>query len=109
MTGFPGGPSGEELPGNARDIGDEGLIPSLGRSPGGGNGNPLQYSCPENPMDRGAWQAAVHGVAKSQTRLSDEHSHIPGKALEEADMENLVPSSIMGPPAQSSRELGRRL
>ena len=73
---------------------------------GEGNGNPLQYSCPENPMDRGAWQAAVHGVAKSQTRLSDEHSHIPGKALEEADMENLVPSSIMGPPAQSSRELG---
>ena len=65
MAGFPGGPSGEELPGNARDIGDEGLIPSLGRSPGGGNGNPLQYSCPENPINRGAWGATVHVVSKN--------------------------------------------
>ena len=47
------------------------LILGLGRSPGGGNGNLLQYSCLENPMDRGAWQTAVHGVAKSQTQLSD--------------------------------------
>ena len=47
------------------------LIPMLGRSPGGGNGNLLQYSCLENPMDRGAWQTTVHGVAKSQTRLSE--------------------------------------
>ena len=46
-------------------------IPGLGRSPGEGNGNPLQYSCLENPMDGGAWKAAVHGVAKSQTPLSD--------------------------------------
>ena len=46
-------------------------IPGLGRSPGGGNGNPLQYSCLENPMDGGAWRATVHGVAKSRTRLSD--------------------------------------
>ena len=46
-------------------------IPGLGRSPGEGNGNPLQYPCLENPMDRGAWQATVHGVAKSQTRLRD--------------------------------------
>ena len=46
-----------------------GSIPVLGRSPGGGNSNPLQYSCLENPMDRGAWHTAVHGVAKSQTRL----------------------------------------
>ena len=44
---------------------DEGLIPGLGRSPGGGHSNPLQYSCLENPMDRGAWRATVHGVAKS--------------------------------------------
>ena len=44
---------------------DSGLIPGLGRSSGEGNGNPLQYSCPENPIDRGAWQAIVHGVAKS--------------------------------------------
>ena len=52
-------------------MGDLGLIPGSGRSPGEGNGNPLQYSCLENPMDRGAWWATVHGVAKSQTRLSD--------------------------------------
>ena len=50
--------------GSARDVG---LTPGLGRSPGVGNGNPLQYSCLKNPMDRGAWQAAVHGAAKSQT------------------------------------------
>ena len=51
--------------------GDLGLIPGLGRSPGGGYGNSLQDSCLENPMDREAWQATVHGVAKSRTRLSD--------------------------------------
>ena len=56
-------------PTNARDIRDEGSIPGLGRSPGEGNGNPLQYSCLENPMDREAWWATVHGVAKSQTQL----------------------------------------
>ena len=50
---------------------DTGLIPELGRSPGGGHGNPLQCSCLEHPMDRGAWRATVHGVAKSQTRRSD--------------------------------------
>ena len=52
---------------NAGDTGDAGLIPRLGRSPGGGHGNPLQYSCQENPMDGGAWQATVHGVRKSRT------------------------------------------
>ena len=51
------------------DIRDMGLIPELGRSPGKGNGNPLQYSCLEKPMDRGTWRATVHGVAKSQTQL----------------------------------------
>ena len=53
------------------DAGDMGLIPGLGRSSGGGNGNPLQNSCLENSMDRGAWQATVHGVRKSQTQLKD--------------------------------------
>ena len=55
------------LPANARDIRDTDRIPELGRSPGGGHGNPLQYSCLENPMDREAWQATVHRVTKSQT------------------------------------------
>ena len=54
-------------PANAGDTGDVGSIPGLGRSPRGGNDNPLQYSCLENPMDRGAWRAPVHGVAKSWT------------------------------------------
>ena len=58
-------------PTNAGDIRDVNLIPGLGSSPGGGHGNPLQYSSLENFMDRGAWWAAVHGIAKSQTRLSD--------------------------------------
>ena len=61
----------KNLPGNAGDTRDEGPIPGLGRSPGGGHGNPLQYSCLENSMGRGAWEATVHGVAKSWTRLSD--------------------------------------
>ena len=56
-------------PANAGDVRDSGLIPGLRRSPGEGNGNPLQYSCLENPMDRGTWQATVHGVAKRWTRL----------------------------------------
>ena len=53
------------------NAGDKILIPGLGSSPGGGNGNPLQYSCLENLMDRGGWQAIIHGIAKSQTRLSE--------------------------------------
>ena len=52
---------------NAGDAGDLGFIPGSGRSPGEGNGNPLQYSCLENPWDRGAWQATVHSVTQSQT------------------------------------------
>ena len=55
----------KNLPANAGDIRDASLIPGSGRFPGGGNGNPLQYSCLENPMDREAWQATVHGVTKS--------------------------------------------
>ena len=58
----------KNLPANAGDLGS---IPGLGRSPGEGNGNPLQYSWLENSMDRGAWWATIHGVAKSRTRLSD--------------------------------------
>ena len=68
------------------NVGDMGLIPGLGRSSGEGNGNPLQYSCLENPMDGGAWWVTVHGVTKSQTRLRDfTHSltHIILKLLKE--------------------------
>ena len=68
FLGFPGGSEGKV---SACNAGDTGLIPGLGRSPGEGNGNPLQYSCLKNPMDREAWWATVHGVAKSGTRLSD--------------------------------------
>ena len=58
----------KNLPANSGDAGDMGLISRLGRSPGGGHGNPLEYSCLENPIDRGAWRATVHGVAESQTQ-----------------------------------------
>ena len=67
MVGFPGGSDGKE---SACNAGDPGSIPGSGRSPGGGNGNPLQYSCLGNPMDRGAWHATVQGVAKNLTQLS---------------------------------------
>ena len=66
--GFPGGSVVKNLLANAGDVDS---IPDLRRSPGEGNGNPLQYSCLRNPMDRGAWWAVVHGVAKSRTQLSD--------------------------------------
>ena len=66
--GFPGGALVVKNPtANAGDIRDSSLIPRLGRSPGEGHGNPLQHSCLENPMDRGAWWATVHGVAKLDT------------------------------------------
>ena len=72
--GFPGGSVGNKSTGNA---GDPGSIPRLGRSPGVYNGNPLQYSCLENPMDRGAWWAIVHGVAKGSdtTERARAHTH----------------------------------
>ena len=63
----PGGLVVKNLPANAEDTGDVGLIPELGRSPGEGSGKLLQYSCLGNPMDRGAWQAAVHRVTKNWT------------------------------------------
>ena len=61
----------KNVPANAEDPGDVGSVSGLGRSPGGGNGNPLPYSYLENFMDRRAWPVIVHGVAKSQTRLSN--------------------------------------
>ena len=65
----------KKFPANAGDTRDAGLIPGLGRSPGGGHGNPLLYSCLENSMDRGTWWATVHGVTKSQIRLSTQHNN----------------------------------
>ena len=70
-TGFPGGTVVKNLPANVGNAGDLGLISGLGRSPGEGSGNPLQYSCLENSMGRGAWWTTVHRVAKSQRRLSN--------------------------------------
>ena len=67
--GFPGDSVVKNLPANAGDTGDEGLIPEMGRSPGEGNGNLLWYSCLEKPMDRGTWWATVHGVAECGTWL----------------------------------------
>ena len=75
--------SGKESACNAGDT--MGLILGSGRSPGGGNSTPLQYSCLENPMDRGAWWAAVHGIAKSQTRLSDSLSLSPSGTAEKTN------------------------
>ena len=66
--GFPSSSVLKNLPANSGDVG---LIPELGRFPGGGNGTQLQYSCLENVMDRGVWQAIVHGVPKGQTQLSN--------------------------------------
>ena len=70
--GLPGGSDSEESACNARVLGS---IPGLGRSPGGGDGNPLQYSCLENPTDRGAWWATVHGVTKSWAQLKRLSTH----------------------------------
>ena len=72
---FPGGSDGKA---SAYNAGDPGLIPGLRRSPGEGNGNPLQDSCLKNPMEGGASLATVHGVTKSQTRLSDFHFSLSG-------------------------------
>ena len=69
--GIPNGSSSKESAWNAGNMGDEASIPGLGRFPGERNSNPLQYSCLENPMDRGAWWATVQSTAKSRTQLSD--------------------------------------
>ena len=71
-SGFPGGSVIKHPPAQAGDVG---LIPGSGRSPREGNGNPLQYSCLDNPVDRGAWRAAVHGVTQSRTRLKQFSMH----------------------------------
>ena len=81
--GLPGGSVEKNLPAKQGTAGDRGssLIPGSGRSPGETNGNPLQYSCLENPMGRGAWRATVPGVAKSQTQLKRLSTHIPSLSI----------------------------
>ena len=93
VLGFPGGLDDEESACNVRDLGS---IPGLGRSPGGGHGDPLQCPCPENPVDRGAWQATVHGVAKSQTPAERLSTHPPWNAT--LALGCLGNSSIKGKP-----------
>ena len=66
----------KSMPTDAGDIRDVGSIPGLGKSPGGGNGNSLQYSCLEDPMDRESWRATVHSITKSQTRLKQLSTHV---------------------------------
>ena len=73
LKGFPGSSDSKESTGNAGDLNS---IPGSGRCPGEGNGSPLQYSCLENPMDRGAWRATVYRVTKSRTRLRQRHTHL---------------------------------
>ena len=70
ISGFPGDTNVKNPPANAGDIGDGGSVPGWGRSPGEGNGYPLQHPCLKNPTDRGGWWAMVHEVTQSQTRLS---------------------------------------
>ena len=73
IKGFPGG---SEVKASACNVGDLGSIPGLGRSPGEGNGNPVQYSCLENPVDGGAWWATVHGVAKSRSDTTEQATEL---------------------------------
>ena len=75
QLGFPSGSAEKNLPVMQEDAGDVVSVPGLGRSPEGGHGNPLHYSCLENPMDRGAWWATVHRVAKSWIQLKQPSTH----------------------------------
>ena len=97
--GFPGGAVVKNLPANAgdtRDKRDMSSTPGLGRSPGEGNGNPLQYSCPGNPIDRGAWWATVHGIARRT-----EHAH---RSFLEASFILILPTcSSVGPRASRAQ------
>ena len=95
--GFPGGAVVKNLPASAADTRDIGLIPESGRSPEIRNGNSLQYSCLENSMNRGAWQAAVHGVAKSQMLLSTHtHTHIVAETFLSKETKTLDSSTGEG-------------
>ena len=91
---------------SARNAGDPGLIPELGGSPGEGNGKRLQYSCLENPMDRGAWRVTVHGVTRSWTQLSNFHiTLIPKQDKDPTRKENYRPVSLMDIDAKMLSEI----
>ena len=77
----------KNLPANVGDIRDAGLIPGLGRTPGEGNGNPLQYSCLENPMDREAWQTTVHGIAYELIKEDAKKSLLKSKSVNKLGIE----------------------
>ena len=80
----------KNLPANARDVRNAGSVPGLRRSPGEGNGSPLQYSRLENPMDRGAWWATVHRVTKNRTRLKRLSMHTPYRWLQDQEISSLL-------------------
>jgi len=92
---FYGFPGGSEVKASARNVGDLGSIPGSERSPGEGNGNPLQYSCLENPMDGGIWWATVHGVTKSRTRLSKRLKRLKYVYISFLEKEMATHSSIL--------------
>ena len=95
----------KNLPANAGDLKDAGSILEAGRSPGGGHGNPLHYSCLENPMDRGAWRAMVHGVAKSQTRLKRLSTHTQGKVERgKVSKKNMKRAQMNSPKYKASQD-----
>ena len=93
-------------PANAGDVRDRDSIPASGRSPRGGHGNPLQYSCLKNPMDRGDWQATVCRAAKSWTRLKRHSMHKPGPSSASVVAQSLKNSPVMQETACSAGDLG---
>ena len=101
--GCPGGSDGKE---SACNAGDQGWRPMLGRSRRKGNGNPFQYSCLENPMDRGAWRAIVHGVAKSWTQLSDYESESHAVVSDSLWPFELQPTRLLCPWNCSGKNTG---
>ena len=103
LAGFPGG---SEVKASACNAGDLGSIPASGRCPGGGHGNPLQYSCLKNPMDRGDWRATVYRVVKSRTRLPRHSMHTPGSSRASAVAQLLKNSPVVEESACSAGDLG---
>ena len=100
--GFPDGTVAKNPPTSAADARDSGSIPGAGKPPGAGNSNPLQCSCLENPIDRGAWQAAVHRVAKSQTLLKQLSTYTRTCLVYDANKRYLIDVQILAPLPGSS-------